>query len=351
MLPFWITLAGAGLASAATKFAGVNIAGFDFGADTTGTANLASALPPLTALNGPDGGGQMAHFATNDGLNMFRLPVTWQYLINNNSTVTDTSTLDATNFGKYDMLMQSCLSTGANCILNVHNYARFNNKVIGQGGPTDAAFANLWSQLATKYANNTKVIFGVMNEPHDLPNLSTWTKTVQAAVTAIRKTGATNHMILLPGTDFSGAQTFISNGSAGNLSTVVNLDNSTTNLIFDVHKYLDSDGSGTHTDCVSNHVTDTFTPLAAFLKTAQRTAMLSETGGGNTTSCLTDLCQTLTFINANSDVFMGYAGWAAGGFDQTYALAETPIKAANGNYTDVPIVTQCIVGTRKNSTA
>lgn len=72
-----------------------------------------------------------------------------------------------------------------------------------------------------------------------------WADTVQAAVTAIRMAGATTQMILLPGTDFTGAQTYVSNGSFGNLSRVHNLDGSNTSLIFDVHKYLDSDGSGT----------------------------------------------------------------------------------------------------------
>lgn len=135
-----------------------------------------------------------------------------------------------------------------------------------------------------QYQNETRVIFGVMNEPHDIPDLSMWADTVQAAVTAIRMAGATQQMILLPGTDFTGAQTFVTNGSAGNLSRVHNLDGSNTSLIFDVHKYLDSDGSGTHLECVSDHVQDTFTPLAQFLVANGRKAILSETGGGNTTS-------------------------------------------------------------------
>jgi endoglucanase len=37
--------------------------------------------------------------------------------------------------------------------------------IIGQGGPSNAVFAQLWSSLATKYANQYRVIFGIMNEP------------------------------------------------------------------------------------------------------------------------------------------------------------------------------------------
>ena len=122
--------------------------------------------PPL-ATNGDgssDGPGQMTHFTSVDKLNIFRLPVAWQYLVNNNLG----GTLDATNLGQYDQLVQACLGTGAHCIIDIHNYARWNGNIIGQpGGPTNEQFSSLWSQLATKYAADANVIMGLMNEPHD----------------------------------------------------------------------------------------------------------------------------------------------------------------------------------------
>ena len=39
-----------------------------------------------------------------------------------------------------------------------HNYARWNNQIINQGGPTNDQYASLWSQLAKKYASTEKVI-------------------------------------------------------------------------------------------------------------------------------------------------------------------------------------------------
>lgn len=38
-------------------------------------------------------------------------------------------------------------------------------QIVGQGGPSNAIFAQLWGNLATKYASQPKVIFGIMNEP------------------------------------------------------------------------------------------------------------------------------------------------------------------------------------------
>lgn len=279
----------------------------------------------------------MSHFVDDDNLNIFRLPVGWQYLVDNQLG----GTLNANNMATYDKEVQSCLSTGAYCIIDIHNYARWDGKIIGQGGPTNDQFAGLWSQLATKYASDSRIIFGIMNEPHDIPDLTTWAGSVQAAVTAIRQAGATSQLILLPGTDYTSAAEFVSNGSLAALQTVKNLDGTTTNLIFDVHKYLDSDNSGSHAECVTDNVSSAFEPLAASLRSVGRQALLSETGGGNVASCEKYLCSEIKYLNENSDVYLGYVGWAAGGFDSTYVLTETPTQ--NGNsWHDTALVSACI---------
>ena len=97
--------------------------------------------------------------------------------------------------------------------------------------------------------------------------------------------------------------------------------------------------------------------LVQFLQAnGNRQAILSETGGGNTQSCVTDVCAELSFLKHNSDVFLGYstcyisgvrndtdvtmillAGWAAGSFDSTYELVETP----NGSQ-DTLLVSSCL---------
>jgi len=292
--------------------------------------------PPLSSLGGADGLGQMTHFVAK-GMNTFRLPVGWQSL-----TPTLGGTLDATFWTKYDALVQACLGTGAWCIIDIHNYARWNGNIIGQsnGAVTNAHFSSLWSQIATKYASKSKVIFGIMNEPHDVPDINAWAVSVQAAVTAIRNAGATSQKILLPGNNWTSAQAFITNGSGAALSTVKNLDGSITNLIFDVHKYQDSDYSGTHAECVDDNVSDTFIPLASWLRCNGRQAFLTETGGGNVASCMTTMCTQNRFLKANSDVFLGYVGWAAGSFATSYVLAETPTNNG-GTWTDQTLVATC----------
>lgn len=288
----------------------------------------------------------MEHFVTDTGLNTFRLPVGWQYLLNDSLG----GTLDATNFAAYDALVTSCLAVADLCIIDIHNYGRWNGNIVGQssGSVTDTQFASLWSQLATKYAAKPKVAFGLMNEPHDIPDITTWATTVQTAVTAIRKAGATSNIILLPGNDWTHASSSISDGSAAALATVTNIDGTFTNLVYDVHQYLDSDGSGTSTTCSTNNV-DTFTTLATWLRSNGRQAMLTETGGGATDStCITNVCEELQVLMDNSDVYLGWTGWAAGMFATSYALSETPSGSA-GSYTDQELVTKCIAGIFKSA--
>ena len=128
-----------------------------------------------------------------------------------------------------------------------------------------------------------------------VPDLDTWAASVQAAVTAIRKAGASSQMILIPSTGYTGASTLVSSGSGTALQTVTNPDGSTTNLIYDVHQYFDSDGSGTSTECVSAKI-DAFTSVATFMRTSKRQVFVSELGGGNSASCVEYVTQALAFL-------------------------------------------------------
>lgn len=175
----------------------------------------------------------------------------------------------------------------------------------------------LWTALANKYKSQSKIMFGMwvffsfpltfnlcynsMNEPHDVPDINIWADTVQEVVTAIRNTGATSQIILLPGNNWASAEAFVPSGSADALNRVTNPDGSKTNLVFDVHKYLDSDNSGTHAECVTSNIDSSWAPLANWLRCNGRQAFNTETGGGNVASCAQYLCQQVAYQKANSD--------------------------------------------------
>lgn len=225
-------------------------------------------------------------------------------------------------------------------MLDLHNFARYDDGIIGQGGPTNDVFASLWSKIAKQYADDEKVIFGLMNEPHDV-DIKIWAKTCQAAVTAIRKAGASSHMILLPGTNFASAETFVSTGSAEALATVSNPDGSKDGLLLDIHKYLDINNSGTHSECTTDNV-EAFETIGNWLRKNKRKAMISESGASLDESCMEKFCAQNAYINDNSDVFIGFVSWGAGSFPQTYVLTLTPSGSA-GSYTDNKLMTECVI--------
>ncbi|KAH9944192.1 endoglucanase [Epithele typhae] len=282
--------------SSLPQLGGVNTAGYDF--------SVVCTVPPAD---------QFSHFA-GEGVNLFRIP--WQLM-----TPTLGGDIDENWFSaNYDPTVQAALASSSNTyvIVDLHNYARWNGQIIAQGGPTNGQFASIWTQLAAKYGTNERVIFGIMNEPHDIPNVATWVDSVQFVVNAVRQAGAQN-FLLLPGSSWSSAEAFPT--EAGPLLVkVTDPLGGSDKLIFDVHKYLDSDNSGTHPDCTTDNV-DVLTTLVSFLQNnGNRQAILSETGGGNTDSCETMLNSELALVKQNFPTIVGFSVWSAGAFDTTYPL-------------------------------
>lgn len=105
-----------------------------------------------------------------------------------------------------------------------------------------------------------------------------------------------------------------------------------------MHKYLDSDNSGTHPDCVTNNVAILETLVHWLEASGNRQALLSETGGGNTASCKTFLGQELAYVNSTYPTLVGYSIWAAGAFDSSYVLSVTPFR----NETDQSLWTNAV---------
>ncbi|KAH9948200.1 glycoside hydrolase superfamily [Amylocystis lapponica] len=305
------------------RLGGVNTAGYDFSVDTNGTYSGKFAVPPSN---------EYAHFSA-EGANLYRVPFAWQLM-----TPTLGGDINTTFFDQYNTTIQQALASNstAYAIIDLHNYARFNGGIISQGGPTNEQFASIWTQLAKLYGSNDRVIFGLMNEPHDL-DVPTWAESVQFVVNAIRSAGATNYL-LLPGSNFTSAAA-MPTVAGPYLVNITDPLGGTSKLLLDVHQYLDSDNSGTHAECVTSN-TDVLSTLVDFLKAnGNRQAILSETGGGSTASCEDDLGAELAFVKSAYPSLVGFSVWAAGAFDTSYVLGVTP----DTNGTDQPIWTDAVV--------
>ncbi|RKO84264.1 glycoside hydrolase superfamily [Blyttiomyces helicus] len=163
------------------------------------------------------------------------------------------------------------------------------NQIIGQGVPT-SAFTNLWTQLATRYASSPLVIFALMNEPHNMGPASTWFAIAQSALTAIRATGATN-LALVPGTCYTGAHDWDASYCLNGAAAVSITD---PNYAFEVHRYFDSDFPGPGLIALTGN------------------GFLGEFAFAASVECLGKMEAVLEYLDANGDVWVGWAWWAAG---------------------------------------
>lgn len=222
--------------------------------------------------------------------------------------------------------------------IDIHNYARWWGGIVGQDGPSANDLAKTWSQIASHWADEPRIIFGTMNEPHDTTadsndfDMDTWATTLQTVVYAIRDAGATSQIILLAPSNYANAIDFPNRAAA--LLNVQNRDRSTTNLIFELHQYFDSAG-GTKTSC-NDALASKFETVGSYLRSVKRQAFIGELGGGNGQDCVDIICPVLDVLNNAGDVFIGWSSWAAGNWWPEYELSEVP---SNGQ--DVGIVGSC----------
>lgn len=156
----------------------------------------------------------------------------------------------------------------------------------------------------------------------------------QAAINAIRATGATSQYIFVEGNSYTGAWTWTSvNDDMKSLN-----DTASGNLlIYEMHQYLDSDGSGTSADCVNTTIGQTRVESAtAWLQDNNKLGFLGEFAGGATNTCETAVKGMLDYMQSNSDVWLGASWWAAGPWwaDYIYSI-EPPTGVAYESYMSI----------------
>jgi endoglucanase len=246
------------------------------------------------------------YFATK-GMNVIRLPVLWERL---QRQLQDK--LDETEIARVDAVVTHITAKGMMVIIDVHNYAKYSDAVIGSENLPAKAFADLWYQIAERYKDNRLVAFGLMNEPQNM-RTETWLMSANAAIAEIRRSGAKN-LILVSGNGWSSARDWLSNQNGlPNSVAMRKLVDPIHNYMIEVHQYLDRDYSGTNPEC--QHVDVGVESLVRFTQWARinrKRAFLGEFGAGPDAICLEALDRMLKYMADNRDVWHGWTYWAAG---------------------------------------
>src|SRR4051812_21918619 len=282
--------------TASMRLRGTNMSGAEFGTAIPGTFGTDYIYPDPTYATGytsPD-------YFIGKGMNTFRLAFRWERLQR-----TLNAAFDATEAARLDTTVADMTGKGAYVIVNPHNFARYNDQLVGSTAVPSSAFADFWSRLSQRYANNPKVIFGLVNEPHDMPT-EQWRDAANAAIAAIRTAGAHN-LILVPGNAYTCAWCWSQNfyGTA-NAVAMLGITDPDDNYAFEVHQYLDSDYSGSHTTCQSTTIgADSLANFTAWLRANNKRGMLGELGAGANPTCMSAVDGMLAHIEANQDVYLG----------------------------------------------
>ena len=298
--------------SRTAAWTGVNLAGADFdAANLPGTYGVDYIYPNQA---------EVTYFQSN-GMNIIRLPFLWERLQHTNGTA-----LDPTELGRLNTFVSQTTAKGLWVILDPHNYARYYNNIIGSTNVSVADFANFWGQVAAIYRTNTLVIFGLMNEPHDMPT-ATWLDAANAAMSAIRGAGAAN-LILVPGNAWTGAWSWCGNDNA---TVMLGVFDPANNFAFEAHQYLDTNSSGTSATCVNATIgSQRLACFTMWCRTNGYRAFLGEFAGGNNGVCDSALSDMLSFVDANNDVWLGWTYWAGGPWwSSTYIFNIEPSGSDN----------------------
>jgi endoglucanase len=278
-------------------YAGVNLAGAEFGEQN---------LPGVYGTDYIYPDSDEVDLYADLGMNIIRLPFRWERLQQSLG-----GELDETELGRIDQFVTTATRRDMTVILDPHNFARYEGQVVGED--LDAKyFADFWSRLAKHFVDNEAVVFGLMNEPHDM-STEAWLDAANAAIAAIRDAGA-QQLILVPGNAWTGAHSWTASYyGTPNSEVMSGVQDPGDNFAYELHQYLDADSSGSGTTCPSTTVgVERLTTVTEWLSTGSYRGFLGEFGAPANDTCLRAMDELLTYVGEHSDVWMGWAVWAGG---------------------------------------
>ncbi|KAH8152685.1 uncharacterized protein LAJ45_03526 [Morchella importuna] len=287
------------------KYYGVNEAGAEFGnQNVPGVLGTDYTWPTTDSID----------YFMAKGFNTFRIGFLMERLTPPATGLT--GAFDATYLASLKTIANYVTGKGGYAVLDPHNFGRYNGGII-----TDYTSFGTWCKtLASSFTSNSKIIFDTNNEYHDMDQTLVFNLN-QACINGIRAAGATSQLILIEGNSYTGAWTWVSSGNAASLLSLTDPNN---NIAYQMHQYLDSDGSGTSATCVSSTIgAERIAAATAWLKANNKKGFLGEIGAGSNDACIAAVKGALCAMQ-QSGVWIGALWWAAGPWWGTYYQSIEP---------------------------
>ncbi len=284
---------------------GANIAGGDFGT-VPGTYGIDYTYPTKAEVD----------YYADRGFNALRLPFLWERVQPKLYGGLESAADGTGDFDRIRQVVKWITGRGMVAVLDLHNYGGRNvdgvPAKVGSAALPTLALNDLWVRLANAFKDDERVWFGLMNEPTGIA-AAAWKDIAQSVTNAVRATGARN-LLLVPGTDYSGAHSWVSSGNAEQMAKFVD---PADNFAFEVHQYLDADSSGKQGTCVAGSGARRLAPFIDWAKSAPgRKGFLGEFAAGDPSvagqeQCRAELAALLDMVE-RSGVFIGWTAWGGG---------------------------------------
>lgn len=256
------------------------------------------------------------HFAYYAGKNirLVRFPFLWERLQHDLD--------EGLNFDQIRLLrktLDQAARHGQRVILDMHNYGRYKDRLIGSPEVPYAAYASVWRQIAQAFMGHPGLFgYDIMNEPHSTQGL--WPNAAQAAVDAIREVDMQTPIIVE-------GDRWASSYHWRRVNEDFLLKDPADNLIYSAHIYFDKDHSGRYANDEEVDPmlgVERVRPFVEWLKEHGQRGFLGEYGvPAQSETMLTAMDNMLTYLGEHC---IPSAYWAGGPGWGKYILAVEPIE-------------------------
>lgn len=304
---------------ASLQYKGVNLSGLEFGNGYRAFYDYANP-----------GREHFDYWGQDVGANIVRIPFKWERLQSEAGGALNQQYL---NFLKE--AVNNANANGMTAILDLHNYAEYH----GQKLTNSTALSDVWTKLGNEFSGNDSVWLNLMNEPYNI-SAQSWANISQDVVNALRGQGIDNK-ILLSGTEWSGAHSWI---NSGNAAAYANFVDPLDNYAFDVHQYLDQWSSGMNGLAVQGAGTNSLIAITQWAEANGHQLFLGEIGAANPNIAgqqyaLSELNNLFTYMESHSGAWLGWTLWGAGPWwPDNYHFNINPQNLNSADPIDSPII-------------
>lgn len=222
---------------------GINLAGMEFGTAVPGKVGIDYFYEPASSFA----------FLADRSINTIRLPFRWERV-----QPTLAGPLVKGEVTAIRAMLDAAQAQDIGVILDLHNYGAYQRGgtelKLGDGILTQDHLADVWVKLYEALGKHPAVVgYGIMNEPHDLPNgthatpAKNWEAASQTVVAALRQAGS-KQTIMIAGYDWSSLARWSKN------HPTAWIEDPAHNIRYEAHHYWDKDGSGAYAQSFDQEV-------------------------------------------------------------------------------------------------